>query len=77
MTNSCWGQVWGGREVNSLGHKPGMNTKCSEEWGRLTQPLLAPLRGPLNSLARAGSGAEGPGPGAGTGPPGWEDTCTA
>lgn len=36
MTNSCWGQVWGSREVNSSGHKPGVNTRCSEEWGRLT-----------------------------------------
>lgn len=40
------GPSLGSREVNSSGHTPGVNTKCSEEWGRLPQPLLAPLRGP-------------------------------
>lgn len=70
------GPSLGSREVNSSGHTPGVNTKCSGVGQAPTASAGTSERTP-NSLAGAGRGAEGPGPGAGTGPPGWEGTCPA
>lgn len=49
-SDSC-GAQWGVRTLHSLGHRLGVNMRCSEEWGRLTNAPERSPKGPHPTLA--------------------------